>query len=105
MRANYSFALKDMQGRNVMSIIDHYTDTSPTKTVTNDIENIIADIENIIADIEKKTQLKAKDCLVVYCDSDGDWVYYDPGTDTFWFTADSEEEVVRLAIKKQLELI
>jgi hypothetical protein len=98
MRANYSFALKDMQGRNVISIIDHYSDSSPTKTVTNDIENIIVDIE-------KTTQLKAKDCLIVYCDSDGDWVYYDPKTDTFWFAADSEEEVVRLAIKKQLELI
>lgn len=97
-RANYSYTIKNVQGRNVISIIDHYSDSFPTKTVTNDIENVLKDIANAEG-------ISPKEYLVVYRDSDNDWAQYDVVNDDFYFIADSEEEVITLAIKKQLDLL
>lgn len=97
LRANYSYQIKDIQGRNIISIIDLYNASYPTKSVTNDIENVITDIE-------RKESLDANNYIVVYRDTDGNWDGWDTRAKEFVSgNSTDENEAIRNLIKKQLD--
>ena len=92
-RADYTYAILDTQGRNVISIID---ENKGNRAVTNAIEQVIKEI----AEAEK---VNAEQYMIIYRDTENMWDGYDFKKRTFVpLQCNSEETAIRKYIERQL---
>lgn len=72
-RSNFNYTFDKVEGVPFLCIVD---ENRGAMSVTNDIENVV---ESIIAE-EKQLP---KECLIIYCDSDGIWDGWNNDTQSF----------------------
>lgn len=92
-RADYTYAILNTQGRNVISIID---ENKGNRSVTNSIELVVKEI----GEAEK---INPEQYMVVYCDSENMWDGFNCKVRSFVsLQCESEESAIRKYIEKQL---
>ncbi|MFA0810831.1 DUF6011 domain-containing protein [Microbulbifer epialgicus] len=60
----YDFSVKEVDGKKVLCIVDLYTDTSPTVTVTNGAELVLNEIAKKLGKLPE---------VIIYQDTEGEW--------------------------------
>ena len=93
MKSDYTYALKDLHGRNVISITDL---DKGGRTVTT---NII----NVIREIGTAEKINPEQYMIVYRDTEHTWDGYDFKNKVFVpLCKRTEDEAIRKYIEKQL---
>ncbi len=94
MKSDYTYALKDLQGRNVISITD--LDKGGITVTTN--------IINVIKEISIAEKINPEQYMIVYRDTEQYWDGYDSKNKVFVSLGKrTEGEAIRKYIEKQLK--